>query len=88
MLGHSVDELLRGLPEISFPPEVRSPSPNAGVPFSPTELTGMLSYLDPDCSRDEWRDIAAALHAAPCTDPDFDKRDLFVRWSRGEVQRD
>lgn len=60
---------------------------SAGVPFTPAQLTEMLSYLDPDCPRDEWRDIAAALHAAPCTVPDFDKRDLFVRWSRGEVRQ-
>ncbi len=63
-----------------------SPSPVSGIPFTPAQLTRMLAHLDPDCPRDEWRDIAAALHAAPCTDPQFDKCALFVRWSRGEVR--
>jgi Bifunctional DNA primase/polymerase, N-terminal/Primase C terminal 2 (PriCT-2) len=68
-------------------PEIKPQSDQAGDPFTPDQLTQMLACCDPDCPRDDWRNIAAALHAAPCTDPAFDKRDLFVRWSRGEVRK-
>lgn len=63
------------------------PAVNAGKPFSPSQLTEMLRHCDPDCSRNDWRDIGASLHAAACTDPDFDKRDLYIRWSRGELRK-
>ena len=60
-------------------------TPVQGDPFSPQELTEMLRHIPPDCSYEQWRNVAAALHAACCTDEEFDKRFLFVRWSRGEL---
>jgi hypothetical protein len=56
----------------------------AGEPVTPAVLTDMLKRLDPSCDYEEWRDIAAGIHAAPLSDPDFDKQDLFVQWSRGD----
>ena len=52
-------------------------------PLSPAEITARLNACDPSCGRGEWRDLAAGLHAVPCTDAEFDKRELFVAWSRG-----
>jgi len=86
-LGHTLADLLAGLPNATaLASKPSEPSSLVGTPLSPKQLAAMLACLDPDCPRDEWRDIAAALHAAPCTDPDFDKCALFVAWSRGEVR--
>lgn len=45
-----------------------------------------LSELDPDCSHDEWRDVAAALSWA--TGGDQRGEDLFVQWSKGGLSAD
>lgn len=66
-------------------PEPRDPSPLAGAPLTPAQLELMLAHLNPDAERADWIEVAAGLHAATCTDDAFDKRDLFQRWSRGEV---
>src|SRR5580704_16434407 len=36
-------------------------APPTGDPVSPAILRDMLSHLDPDCDRDMWRNIVAAL---------------------------
>lgn len=62
--------------------------PTAAIPLDtgfpalpPGEIRGRLYRCNPDCSRDDWRNIAAALIATPCTDEAFDKLALFIEWS-------
>lgn len=45
-----------------------------------------LSQLDPDCTHDEWRDVAAALSWA--TGGSDDGEEMFVQWSRGDYSSD
>jgi hypothetical protein len=52
-------------------------------PFPPEEIRARLYQCDPGCGYGAWRDLSASLHATPCAAPDFDKRALFVEWSRG-----
>jgi hypothetical protein len=73
--------LLEGLPEITRAEPTSSPL--SGLPLPPAEIVARLACCDPDCAYPDWRDLAGALHATPCTDPEFDKRHAFARWSRG-----
>ena len=52
-------------------------------PLSSAEIEARIFCCDPDIERPEWLALAAGLHATQCTDPEFDKRALFVEWSRG-----
>ncbi len=83
-LGRSHTELSANLAAIEERSD-KAVRTNKGEPFTPHQLEGMLSHIDPDEPYDEWLVTAAALYAAPCTDPDFDKCDLFTRHSRGEL---
>jgi len=79
-VGLNAAELVAGLPEI-----VRAePSKSAvsGLPLPASEITARLACCDPDCAYPDWRDLAGALHATPCADPDFDTRQAFADWSR------
>ncbi len=55
----------------------------AGVPLPPEEIRARLFACEAACDREAWRDLAASLRATPCSDPAFDRRALFVEWSRG-----
>lgn len=59
-----------------------------GAPLKAETLRAMLAVLDPDMGRDDWRDVVAAVHAAPVVaadDNDTIRRDLCLAWSRGEI---
>jgi hypothetical protein len=57
----------------------------SGEPISLEILHDMLGYLDPGVERDDWRDIIAAIHAAPVPGDDdkSGRRQLAQDWSEG-----
>ena len=68
------------------------PTPASGATGAPISLDGLrevLSYLDPECSRDDWRDVVAAIRAAPVPNDDdaVARRDLSHAWSEGQLDR-
>lgn len=65
------------------PPVADTASQTAGTPLPPEEIAARLFTCDPSGGREAWRDLAASLAATPCTDLAFDRRALFVEWSRG-----
>lgn len=79
-VGLNAEGLLAGLPEIARPEPSTAAVP--GIPLTPEEITARLACCDPDCAYPDWRDLAGALHATPCTEPDFDKAEAFAAWSR------
>ncbi len=69
------------------------PTPASGATGAPISLDGLrevLSYLDPECSRDDWRDTVAAIRAAPIPNDDCEaaRRDLAHVWSEGQLDRE
>lgn len=54
-----------------------------GEPISLKILADMLGCLDPGCNRDEWRDIIAAIRAAPVPgdEDESGRRQLAHEWS-------
>jgi hypothetical protein len=84
----NVAALLDGLPELPTP-KVSSPA-IAGLPLPPKEIVARLACCKPDMSYPDWRDLAGALHATPCTDAEFDKAQTFAEWSSrgGKYQSD
>ena len=73
----------------AFAKTEHEPSPAAGEPVTEAHLRELLSHIDPDAPRDDWRNIVAGIHATPLIDdPDASKRrGLAVAWSRGELDR-
>jgi hypothetical protein len=57
-----------------------------GEPVSLEILRAMLAHLDPGCDRNEWRDIIAAIRAAPVhrDDDESERREIAHDWSAGE----
>jgi hypothetical protein len=88
-LGRDADVLLRGIAVISSDPVEQSPSPLTGQPVSPETLTEILSWLDPNARREQWRDWIAAVRAAPISDDrdGIKRRELAQQFSRGELDR-
>ena len=69
------------------------PTPASGATGTPISLDGLrevLSYLDPECSRDNWRDTVAAIRAAPVPNDDDEaaRRHLAHSWSEGQLDRE
>jgi hypothetical protein len=60
-----------------------------GEPVPTEKLKELLSYLDPNAPRDEWRDCVAAIRATPILDdPDEnERREIAHQYSRGELDR-
>lgn len=84
--ARTATELLAGLPDdIPTQRATATPAPT-GEPISLEILREMLGYLDPGWDRDDWRDIIAAIRAAPVPDdPNEDmRRQLAHSWSEGE----
>jgi hypothetical protein len=90
-------ELFAGLPEHTAAKRIAAASRTAiakripatlpsGEPVSLEILRGMLAHLDPGCDRNEWRDIIAAIRAAPVLDDDDERgrREIAHQWSVGK----
>lgn len=70
--------------------DVPTPQPQAATSSRPAnyeEVKKALSYLDPGCSHDEWRDIGFALRSMFAEAPE-DGLSLFHAWSAGEFTPD
>lgn len=80
--ARSAVELLAGLPETAVATRSVTAVP-LGEPISLEILADVLGHLDPGCDRNEWRDIIAALRAAPVPDDDDEsgRRQLAHEWS-------
>lgn len=80
-------ELLAWLPEIT-PAKRTAVALPTGEPVSLEIVRAMLAHLDPGCDRNEWRDIIAAIRAAPVPgdDDESGRRDIAHEWSAGEYQ--
>jgi hypothetical protein len=75
----------------------REQSPLGGEPVSLKVFIEILSYLNPDDDRDQWRNNVASIHASPVAVQketgerkllnDLELLDTATRWSRGEFDR-
>jgi hypothetical protein len=74
----------------------RNGSVLAGTPVPLTTFMEILSYLDPDEGRDNWRNNVASIHASPVGVPnenglrmlsELELLEQATRWSRGEYDR-
>jgi hypothetical protein len=80
--------------DIDCPSETDKPdkptAPPTGDPVSVAILRDMLRHLDPNCDRDLWLRLVAALRAAPLPDDEDEaiRRDLAHEWSRGALHDD
>ena len=74
---------------LARPNEPTTSSSAKGAPIGLDCVREALSYLDPDCSRDEWRDIVAAIRAAPIPNDEDEaaRRELSHTWSEGQLDR-
>jgi hypothetical protein len=84
VLRYSAAAVLDGLLEIAEEAKSTTSAPT-GEPVSLDIVRDMLAVLDPGCDRNRWRDIGAAIHAAPVPG-DYDesgRRGLFHDWSAG-----
>jgi hypothetical protein len=75
--------------------EGRTGRPNSGDPVTPAMLENMLAHVDPDCEMNTWISYMCGIKYAPLFDfetmgpaEDFDRFDLFLRWSSGELNPD
>ena len=91
-----VTEALRGAYAAKSKP--REKTKLDGEPVSYTVFIDILSKLDPDESRDKWRNNVASIHASPVAVPnenavgwhllsELELLDVAIRWSRGEYDR-
>lgn len=92
-LPNSVSEALKAAHAARSKP--RDKSQLSGEPVSCTVFIDILSYINPDDGRDQWRNNVAAIHASPVAVPnengvgchllsDVELLDIALRWSRGE----
>ncbi len=81
-IARSAAELMAELPEIAATKRPTGAVPT-GEPVSLDIIRDMLGYLDSGCDRNQWRDVIAAIRAAPVADDDDEsgRRQLAHQWS-------
>ncbi len=86
LLGHTVDEIARGLPEI-VAPNTETPKASAanGLPISADAIKAMLRCIPPSCDRNQWLIVCGGLGDAPVSDPAFDGLAVYTEWSCGDL---
>lgn len=83
--ARTVAEIIDGLPEETAPEPRTTRSMPTGEPVSLEIVRDMLKTLDAGCDRDEWRNIIAAIRAAPVPDDEDEsgRLSLAQEWSAG-----
>ena len=86
LLGHTVDEVARGLPEIVAPnTETPKASVANGLPITADAIEAMVRCIPPSCNRNQWLIVCGGLCNAPVSDPAFDGLALFTAFSCGDL---
>ena len=69
-------------------PDADRPSQQDQQNTDPEKLSDALSYISPDCSYDQWRDIGFGLHYAMLHEGLANARDIYYAWTSRYAQGD